>query len=76
MSIHDRGFASLPPTARSAISSKGGYAAHQSGHAHEWTVKTARKAGKLGGMASGVTRRRKRDEAKRLKEERDAGLKP
>jgi hypothetical protein len=71
MSIHDRGFASLPPTARSAISSKGGYAAHQSGHAHEWTVKTARKAGKKGGVASGVTRRRQRDEAEKARQPKD-----
>lgn len=62
MSIHDRGFASLSPARLAEVSAEGGRASHRSGHAHHWTTRTARKAGALGGVASGVTRRRKREE--------------
>ena len=40
-----RGFNSLTPEQRKAIASQGGRAAHASGHAHQFTSETARKAG-------------------------------
>jgi general stress protein YciG len=41
-----RGFAAMPPERQREIASKGGRAAHQSGHAHEFTSEEARAAGK------------------------------
>ncbi|MDP9230857.1 MAG: general stress protein [Bacteroidota bacterium] len=40
------------------IASKGGKAAHASGHAHEFTSEEAREAGRKGGQASGGNRNR------------------
>jgi len=51
----ERGFASMDPKRQREIASEGGQAAHQSGHAHEFTPEEAREAGKKshGGQASG-----------------------
>ncbi len=48
----NRGFASMDPEAQRAIARKGGRAAHESGHAHEWTPEEAAKAGHRGGLAA------------------------
>lgn len=44
-----RGFASMDEKKQREIASKGGKAAHQSGHAHEFTSEEARAAGRKGG---------------------------
>ena len=44
-----RGFASMDPERRRAISALGGRAAHAAGTAHRWTPEAAREAGKKGG---------------------------
>ncbi len=41
-----RGFAAMDPKRQREIASLGGRAAHQSGHAHEFTTEEARAAGK------------------------------
>ena len=41
-----RGFAAMNPAKQREIASLGGRAAHQSGHAHEFTTEEARSAGK------------------------------
>lgn len=41
-----RGFAAMDPQRQRQIASLGGRAAHQSGHAHEFTTEEARAAGK------------------------------
>jgi general stress protein YciG len=41
-----RGFAAMDPQRQREIASLGGRAAHQSGHAHEFTSEEARAAGK------------------------------
>lgn len=41
-----RGFAAMDPRRQREIASLGGRAAHQSGHAHEFTTEEARAAGK------------------------------
>lgn len=41
-----RGFAAMSPERQRAIASLGGRAAHQSGHAHEFTSEEARIAGR------------------------------
>lgn len=41
-----RGFAAMDPARQREIASLGGRAAHQSGHAHEFTSEEARAAGK------------------------------
>jgi len=46
-----RGFAAMSPEQQRAIASAGGRAAHQSGHAHEFTSEEARAAGRKGGAA-------------------------
>lgn len=40
-----RGFASMDPEKQRETASKGGKAAHESGHAHEFTSEEAREAG-------------------------------
>ena len=57
MSMSDRGFASMDPAMRKNIARMGGIAAHKKGVAHEWTVETARIAGRKGGLS---LKRRKR----------------
>ncbi len=52
MEKRGRGFASMDPEKQRSIASKGGKAAHEKGHAHEWTVDEAREAGRKGGAAS------------------------
>lgn len=52
-----RGFASMSPEVQRKIASKGGKAAHQSGHAHEFTSDEARRAGRKGGEARSANRR-------------------
>lgn len=44
-----RGFASMDDDKQRDIASKGGHAAHESGHAHEFDSNEAREAGKKGG---------------------------
>ena len=48
---HGGGFGSMDPAKQRAISSMGGRAAHQSGHAHEFDSEEAREAGRKGGEA-------------------------
>jgi uncharacterized protein len=45
-----KGFGSLSPELRRAISSKGGKSAHAQGLAHEYTSEEARLAGSKGGV--------------------------
>lgn len=47
-----RGFARMDPERQREIASKGGKAAHASGHAHQFTSEEARAAGRKGGQAS------------------------
>ncbi|HEU0165985.1 MAG TPA: KGG domain-containing protein [Thermomicrobiales bacterium] len=49
---NDRGFAAMDDDKQRAIASKGGHAAHESGHAHEFTTQEAREAGRKGGVAA------------------------
>ena len=46
-----RGFASMDAEKQRIIASKGGKAAHEKGHAHEFTSDEARAAGRKGGEA-------------------------
>ncbi len=48
----NRGFASMDIQKQREIASKGGKAAHASGHAHEFTSEEAREAGRKGGQAA------------------------
>lgn len=48
----NRGFASMDYEKQREIASKGGKAAHASGHAHEFTSEEAREAGRKGGQAA------------------------
>lgn len=47
-----RGFARMDPARQREIASKGGKAAHASGHAHQFSSEEAREAGRKGGQAS------------------------
>jgi len=49
-----RGFAAMDPARQREIASLGGRAAHQSGHAHEFTSEEARAAGKKRHQRSGA----------------------
>lgn len=49
-----RGFAAMDPQRQREIASLGGRAAHQSGHAHEFTSEEARAAGKKRHARAGV----------------------
>ena len=51
-----RGFAGMSEEKRREIARKGGKAAHESGHANEFTSEQAREAGRKGGQASGQNR--------------------
>lgn len=51
-----RGFAAMDPQRQREIASLGGRAAHQSGHAHEFTTEEARAAGKKRHAARGEQR--------------------
>ncbi len=70
MEKRGRGFASMDPEKQRSIASKGGKAAHEKGHAHEWTVDEAREAGRKGGAAS--HRHLDRQEEDRLPTEQEA----
>jgi len=48
----NRGFAAMNPDKQREIASKGGKAAHASGHAHEFSSQEAREAGRKGGKAA------------------------
>ena len=48
-----RGFAAMDPQRQREIASLGGRAAHQSGHAHEFTSEEARAAGRKRHAGSG-----------------------
>jgi uncharacterized protein len=58
MAIADRGFASMDPEKQRRLASKGGTAAHEKGRAHEWTSEEARAAGRKGGVASQIERKK------------------
>ena len=58
-----RGFAAMDRALVSAIARKGGKAAHAQGVAHEFSTDEAREAGRLGGRATHVVRRRAAKEA-------------
>ncbi|MGH7296339.1 MAG: KGG domain-containing protein, partial [Polyangiaceae bacterium] len=45
-----QGFAAMDPQLRKTIASRGGKAAHATGHAHEFSADEARAAGWKGGM--------------------------
>lgn len=62
MAISDRGFASMTRERQREIASMGGKTAHAKGTAHEWTPETAAAAGRKGGIASGITWRKRRAE--------------
>lgn len=51
-----KGFAAMDAAKQREIASKGGKAAHASGHAHQWNSDEARLAGRKGGQASGRRR--------------------
>lgn len=53
-----RGFAAMDPKRQREIASLGGRAAHQSGHAHEFTSEEARAAGRKRHARSGPTEQR------------------
>lgn len=53
----NRGFASMDPKQQREIASKGGKAAHASGHAHEFNSREAAEAGRKGGEAVSRDRR-------------------
>ena len=55
-----RGFASLTPERMKEIASMGGVAAHKKGTAHEFTRVEAKLAGKKGGLANAVKRKKKK----------------
>jgi uncharacterized protein len=48
-----RGFAGMSEEKQREIASRGGRAAHESGHAHEFSSEEAREAGRKGGLARG-----------------------
>ena len=52
MNASNRGFAAMDEEKQREIASKGGKAAHASGHAHEFTSDEAREAGRKGGQHS------------------------
>lgn len=53
-----RGFAAMDPKRQREIASLGGRAAHQSGHAHEFTSEEARAAGRKRHARNGPTEQR------------------
>jgi general stress protein YciG len=53
-----RGFAAMDPKRQREIASLGGRAAHQSGHAHEFTSEEARAAGRKRHARTGPTEQR------------------
>jgi general stress protein YciG len=55
-SSENRGFAAMDQEKQREIARKGGQAAHDSGHAHEFTSEEARTAGRKGGEAVSADR--------------------
>ena len=72
MEKRGRGFASMDPEKQRQIASKGGKAAHEKGHAHEWTVDEAREAGRKGGAASHRHAARPADDRQSMEQEAEA----
>lgn len=68
----NRGFASMDPEKQRAIAAEGGRAAHESGHAHEFTPEEAAAAGSKGGKAAHASGNAHEFDAK---EAREAGSK-
>jgi general stress protein YciG len=62
----------MDPEKQRSIASKGGKAAHEKGHAHEWTVDEAREAGRKGGAASHRHADRPPEDADQQATEREA----
>jgi general stress protein YciG len=62
----------MDPEKQRSIASKGGKAAHEKGHAHEWTVDEAREAGRKGGAASHRHPDRPQEDSDRLPAEQEA----
>jgi uncharacterized protein len=54
----NRGFASMDPERQRQIASEGGKAAHEKGTAHEFTSEEAREAGRKGGQARSMNRKK------------------
>ncbi|MEI8254712.1 MAG: KGG domain-containing protein [Deltaproteobacteria bacterium] len=57
-----RGFAAMDTSRQRELASRGGRASHAKGTGHEWDRGAAQNAGKKGGIASGVSRNRKKQE--------------
>ncbi|MBI3626751.1 general stress protein [Candidatus Uhrbacteria bacterium] len=55
-----RGFAAMDPDRQRRIASMGGRAAHAKGTAHEFDSRSAREAGRKGGLAAHSNRGRRR----------------
>jgi general stress protein YciG len=62
----------MDPEKQRSIASKGGKAAHEKGHAHEWTVDEAREAGRKGGAASHRHPDRPQEDADQQRTEQEA----
>jgi general stress protein YciG len=62
----------MDPEKQRSIASKGGKAAHEKGHAHEWTVDEAREAGRKGGAASHRHLDRQEEDRQPTEQEADA----
>ena len=62
----------MDPEKQRSIASKGGKAAHEKGHAHEWTVDEAREAGRKGGAASHRHLDRQQEDRQPTEQEADA----
>ena len=60
-----RGFGSMDQSRQKEIASKGGKAAHRSGHAHQFTKDEARAAGRKGGEAVSSNREHMREIGKK-----------
>ncbi len=57
-----RGFAAMDAALQRELAARGGRASHAKGTGHEWDPGAARDAGKKGGIASGLSRNRKKQE--------------
>ena len=57
-----RGFAAMDVSLQRELAARGGRASHAKGTGHEWDCDAARDAGKKGGIASGLSRNRKKQE--------------
>ncbi len=57
-----RGFGAMSVSLQRELASRGGRASHAKGTGHEWDPGAARDAGRKGGVASGISRNRKKQE--------------